>query len=304
MCGPERVLSDSVLGAIREFIRPAETCIYQAGTDSEDSIWASVLMAGWKPWTRLVVVRHAQKLCHWRHLRAWMDDRVPVWLVLQSDEDNFPRDDEGDLAAPACWLRDSSLGHIVRCSTLDEDAAVAWACGRLTGLTGAQARNLLSRASGNLAEVSSVLLKARALDGRLPDAALALLCTELPGEFADLVIQGERAEAMLAAEGMGGQDLIRSIGLLASRLQVLTALHRAHRERLSLREVVTRLGVPAFLAQKYAEIARSYDEERVSRAWLALTAAEDAYRSGAESGGVPEGIAESLVLSWLGSSMA
>lgn len=292
VCGAERVLVHEVVHEVSAAIHPDYTESYTAGRDSEKDIWESAL-SSLSVMTRVVLVRDASRLRAWHHLRAWMRSRPHnIHLIFEAAEDDFPRDGDGKLEEHAAWLRDSSLGQLVRCSSLSPEDAVAWARRRLDGLGEDQARRLLDRASGSLAEVRTVLDKARLFRGRPTDEALALLCEELPGEFAERLILGDRKGALLAAESLGG-ELGSQIGLLASRLEVLSTLHRAARDNVSRRDVTGRLGVPANLAQKYAGVARDYPEERVARCWSALAVAEDAYRSG-----TAEGAAEVLVVSW------
>lgn len=293
VCGPERTLAREVFESVALRVRPDFTERYAAGRDREPDIWEAVLSSLSRQ-QRVVMVSSAGRLKNWSHLRAWLDDRpAGIHLVFMASEDDFPRDGDGQLEVPAAWLRDSSLGQIVRCTALAPEDAVAWACGRLPGLSSQQAAYLLERASGSLAEVSTVLAKARVLGGQLNHAALDLLCSELPGDFADKLILGDRKGALLAAETMEEDSLGYSIGLLASRLETLGTLHRAAMDNISRRDVVGKLGVPAFLAQRYAGIARDYGEQRVARSWLALAVAEDAYRSGTAAGA-----AEVLAVSW------
>lgn len=299
VCGAERLLVDEVTGAtwtaiarIQE-LESDQVVFCQAGSDPESGIWDLVLDAPHGPWRRVVVIRDAGRLRRLDHLEAWFASRLPIWIVFQDNAADFPKDDAGKLTRPATWLRDSTMGQLVRCSPLDVDAAVAWARRQLPRLSEAQARRLLVRASGDLAEVRSVLFKAALFDGQVTDAALDLLCAELPGEFADLLVLGRPREAMRAAGVLDESRLRAALGLLASRLETLSLLHKAERDKVSRRDVITRLGVAPFLVQKFSGVAKDYGEQRVSRSWLALAAAEDAVRSGAR-----DGVAEALVLSW------
>lgn len=295
VCGAERVLADEVVSSVRAAVNPDETETWTAGRDREKDIWASALAIPFVA-TRLVIVRDAGKIRDWGRLRTWLAEKIVmrgVHLVFEAGEPDFPKDSDGKLADPCTWLRDSTVGQVVRCTSLDPDDAAAWAGHRLPGLTPAQARYLLDRASGSLSEVRTVLDKIRMSDCVLSQTALELLCSEMPGDFADKLIRGDRAGAMLAAETLGESGLGWSLGVLASRLDTLSALHRAARDNVSRRDVVAKMGVPAFLAQQYAGVAKDYGEQRVARCWGALAVVEDAYRSGS-----PDGAAEVLVASW------
>jgi hypothetical protein len=289
------VLAAEVVSATVAALHAYEGEHWTAGRHREKDIWASALAI---PFTgkRLVLVRDAGKLKDWEKLRTWIDQKTELhgcYLVFASYEHDFPRDADGKLAEPCTWLRDSTLGQIVRCTPLDQEEAVIWACRQMPGLASGQARRLLERTSGSLAEVRSVVSKARLLGGQANDQALDMLCSELPGDFTDKLICGDRKAAMLAAESLGSGGLGFSIGLLASRLDTLATLHRAVRDNVSRRDVIATLGVPAFLAQKYTGVSREYGEERVSRCWGVLAVVEDAYKSGSA-----DGAAEVLVTSW------
>jgi hypothetical protein len=295
VCGRERVLVSEVVDSVVRGVSPDYVEVYAAGRDREPDIWEAAL-SSLSVQTRVVIVRNVAALKAWGHLHAWLRERPRhIYLVFDDDREDFPRDD-GQLGVPLTWLRDTTLGQLVRCSALDPVDAVAWAQRQLPGLEDWQARRLLERASGSLSEVRTVLAKARMLGG-INDAAIDMLCSELPGDFADRLILGDRRGAMLAADSMGQDGLGFSLGLLASRLETLGTLHRAARDNVSRRDVTAKLGVPAFLAQKYAGVAKDYGEERVARCWVTLVAVEDAYRSGKATGA-----AEVLVVSWLGST--
>lgn len=296
-CGAERVLVDEVTASVATAVAADETETWTGGRDREKDIWASVLAIPFTA-TRLVQVREAGKLKDWDKLRSWLAEKFVmrgVYLVFEDSASDFPKDKDGKLADPCTWLRDSAVGQVVRCTALDPDEAAAWVRARNPALSAGQARYLLERASGSLSEVRSVLDKIRLSGCKVTDnmAALELLCSELPGDFADKLIRGDRKGAMLAAETLGESGLGWSLGVLASRLDTLSALHRAARDNVSRRDVVAKMGVPAFLAQQYAGVAKDYPEQRVSRCWGVLAAVEDAYRSGSS-----EGAAEVLVVSW------
>jgi hypothetical protein len=299
VCGESRVLVNEVIGATANAIGADDAEQWRAGKDREQDIWSAVLAIPARGYKRLTVIRDAGKLKDWQQLRYWMDSRALMqgsYVLFEAEETDFPKDDDGKLAPPADMLRDSAIGQIVRCSPLSPDDAVAWLIRQLPAVSEGQARHLLLRTSGDLGEVKAVLAKAGLFGGRITDEALDLLCAELPGDFADRLIVRDLPGAMLAADTMDEAVLSYSLGYLTSRLPLLSVLHRAELEHVSRRDVIAKLGVSAFLAQKYTRIAvAEYGESRVRRAWLALSAAEDAHR-----GGVSAGVAEVLVTSWWG----
>jgi hypothetical protein len=296
VCGAERVLVQEVVRETSAVSGADDIERWVAGLSKERDIWSAVLAFPTRGRKRLVVVYDAGRLSHWEQLQIWLSARSEMqgsYLIFRSESPDFPKNEDGSLADPVSWLRDSSLGQIVRCAPLSTEGAVSWISGKLPGLSTDKARHLLFRASGSLDEVGGVLRKAAYFGGVLDDAAIDLLCAELPGDFADRLIMKDKDGAMQAAEFLTAELLACSIGVLASRLETLIALHRAGIENMSRRDVITKLGVSAFLAQKYARYASAYTEERSGRCWQALAVAEDASRSG-----IMVGVPEILVASW------
>lgn len=297
VCGESRILVHEVLGVTANAIGADDVEQWQAGSSSERDLWAAVMAVPVNGYKRLSIIRDAGKLHDWKQLRYWLDARAMMrgsYVLFESEDHDFPRDDDGKLVEPVDLLRDSTLGQVIRCSPLNAEDAVAWVRRQLPAVTPDQARHLLLRASGDLTEVRAVLAKARLFGGSITEEAFDLLCNELPGDFVERLLMRDLPGAMLAAETMTPDGFGRALGFLASRLELLSVLHRAGVEFISRRDVVSKLGVPGFLAQKYSAIASAeYGEKRVSRAWLALSAAEDAHRGGAK-----DGVAESLVVSW------
>jgi hypothetical protein len=297
VCGESRYLVNEVIGTTTNAIGADDTEQWYAPQARERDIWMAALAVPVNGYKRLIIVRDAGKLRDWKQLRVWLEARVTMrgsYLLFEAEEHDFPKDGGGKLTTPADWLRDSSIAQIIRCSPLNPEDAIAWAIRQLPSVTPEQARHLLFRASGDLVEVRSVLSKARCFGGPITDEAFDLLCDELPSDFAERLILRDLPGAMLAAETLREDDVGRSLGYLASRLDLLSTLHRAARDNISRRDVITKQGVSGFLAQKYSAVARAeYGEHRMRMAWLALSAAEDAHR-----GGVTDGVAESLVVSW------
>ena len=297
VCGEERVLVNEVIDATVSAIGVADMSQWRAGKDSEREIWASVLAIPANGYKRLTVIRDAGCLKKWDQLRSWLEVRALMrdsYVLFVDGEHDFPRDSHGKLTSPADMLRDVSCGQIIRCSSLSPEDAIEWVIRQSSVISAWQARHLLSRASGDLWEVRAVLAKVGLFGGCVSDEVLDLLCAELPGDFADRLIRKDLPGSMLAAEVLDMASLGHTLGYLESRLNLLLVLHRASMDDVSCWEVAAKLGVPAFLAYKYFWVATAeYGESRVRKAWLALSAAEDSYRSG-----IITGVAEVLIVSW------
>jgi hypothetical protein len=305
VCGESRFLVHEVIGVTANAIGADDTEQWQAGRDRERDIWTAVMAIPVNGYKRLIIIRDSGQLRDWGQLRRYLDARKlglmqGSYLLFEAEEHDFPKDGDGKLTAPADWLRDSTVSQIVRCSPLNPEDAAAWVLGQFPFAAPEQVRHLLHRASGDLGEVRAVLVKARLLLRKLPPGSMLtaetfdLLCAELPSDFTERLILRDLSGAMLAAEALHTDDVSRSLGYLASRLELLATLHRAARDNTPRRDIIVKLGVSGFLVQKYFAVASAeYMEQRVSKAWLALSAAEDAHR-----GGATDGVAEALVVSW------
>ena len=120
-----------------------------------------------------------------------------------------------------------------------------------------------------------------------------MLCDPPPGgEFAELLVAGDRAGALAAARA-GQVAPGPAIGLLDSRLGMLAAIREGQRRQLEDRDIAGKLGVPRFLIGRYRNVAHEYGPDRVRRCRELLADADAAWRSGAVAG-----VAEVLAANW------
>lgn len=295
VCGPEQVLADDVVAAVRAALPAADRVVLAAGNDAERDIWAACGVLPPAGQDRLVIVRDAHKLRR-------PDELVPLvkagreaagcWLVLASGDHDFPRGRDGDGLAPhLAAIRDSSRGQMVRCTVPgEENVLLDWVARQWPGLGRNAAHRLLARAGGDLAAVRDAGAKARA-SGLAEEKYIDVLCAPRPGEeFAELLLRGDRAGALAAARDTPAGAVI---GLLDFRLGTLAAIREGQQRQFQARDMTARLGVSRFLLARYRDIAPQYGPGRVRRCRELLAAADSACRSGAD-----RGVAEVLAASW------
>jgi hypothetical protein len=292
VCGPEQALASDVVDSICGALDRWGQAVYFAGNDTERDIWAACGVIAPVGQERLVVVHDAQKLRRPGELVPLVKAgraAAGSFLLFVSAEQDFPRD-SGALAPHLAAIRDARHGQLIRCTTPKEDDLLDWVSRQWPGLGRNAAHRLLERASWDLGSVRMAGAKASAT-GLLDEKYIPVMC-EPPagGEFAELLLNGDRAGALAAAETTAAGP---AIGLLDSRLGALAAIREGQRRQFEDRDIAGKLGVPRFLIGKYRVVAQQYGPDRVRCCRELLATADAAWRSGAVAG-----VAEVLAANW------
>lgn len=261
-----------------------------AGTVADRDVWAAAGQYPIDPTrNRLVVVRDAERIRHWEPLIEWLAAarRIPtVHLVFVSNLPDFGTDRKTPAHVDAIKAR----GHIVRCAMPNETDALAWVQ-RRANLDDETARHLITRTGGNLALAASVCAKVSLFDGQAGPRTINQLCAEVPADsFVESLLLLNKRAALYAVESLRPNDYGKIIGLLDSRLDLLSVLHRAVRAGYSSREVQ---GYPLFLIKQFMPVAKHYDPQRCLYSRRVLAVVDDAHRDGAR-----DGLMSSLVALW------
>lgn len=297
VCGPEAVLREEVVTALRDAVVGTRLSL-SASVTPEREVWDACAVTPLPGMARLVVVRDAERLGSWdtlASLAAGGRELAGLYLVLVSAEPDYTRrkpdsKDKELLPGPAV-IQAASRGQIIKC-VLGPDDRLDWVAARLPQRSLLLAEYILSRVDGDLAAAAAVCSKLALLGGSPGKAMVAALCAaQSRTPFEDSLICGDTAAALRAAPAPG--ELGKVIGLLASRLDVLTTLFNAHQQELGTRDIVTRFGVPQLLVAKYRQAARNYPPARVQRCHALLAELDASFRSG-----VRAGIPEALVALW------
>jgi hypothetical protein len=283
-----------VTAAHREGAPPDQCFSLFAGEVPERDVW-DVLMACPPPGGRRTVVYGAEKLTGAGNAALLAADpgMEAAYVVFVSADADFPRD-EGVLVPHLAALQASKAAQLIRCcepaKTEDRTELVAsWWPGANLNL----AYDVLARC-GSLERAYQACEQAR-LAGLKPTREMAaVVCPSQPaGDFADLLMAGDKRGACAAIGQLSSPDLGAAIGLLASRLTVAEQIGYGVRHGLSPREAAQREHVDRWVASRVIPHVGAYASDRVRRCRRTLATAEAAWR-----GGTRAGVAESLVALW------
>lgn len=301
VCGSERVLVEEVVDHVRATLACSDLdrACYDAGSTPDKEIWASINQYSLEPGAkRLTVVRDAEKIKRWQPMIEWLQESRLTpnsYLLLVSNDTELPyvkKDGKTDGLQPFAEAI-KARGHLVRCATPSEEALVGWVQRRVA-CSEDTAKYLLERSAGELGLVQSVGQKLALFPGEPSREIIDVLCVERPAEdFTEAIISGRKPKALSALEGLSERDYSKVIGLLDSRLDLLSKLHLALRRRMSMREIVSMKGVHVFIARPLIPYSKNYDPIRVRRCRQLLAVIDDALRSGAR-----DGCMEALVSLW------
>jgi hypothetical protein len=294
VCGPEPVLVREVVAAHREGAPPDQCGALFAGEVPEREVWDALLSSP-PPGGRRTVVYGAEKLKNAGNAALVAADGGldATYTVLVSAEPDFARDGTA-LVPHLAALQASKAAQLVRCcepsKVEDRTALVAswW-----PGATPNFAYDVLARC-GSLERAYLACEQAR-MAGLAPGREMAaVVCPAEPGgDFADLLMSGDKRAAVAVAGQLSAPDLGAVIGLLASRLVAAEQISAGVRDGMHPREAASRERVDRFVASRVIPYIGAYTADRIGRCRRALAVAESAWRSGTRAG-----VAESLVARW------
>jgi hypothetical protein len=299
VCGSEPVLIEEIVATA--LAQATSSLVLDAAECSEADVWSAVASPPADPDERLLVlVRSAQRLKRWDQLAPLLTarDLGQVRVLFVSSEERLARrrgeDEEKAVLAPhLALLRDSRPGMVVECRVPEDwrdmpEWLLEWASTALGG-AGRVAGEMLLMLSGSITEAAAVAAKLTGA-GIPPSREMITALADPAASYTEAVIAGRTAEALAAAAGMTREDTGAAIGLLASRLDLLLALHEAAMRHWDARETAVKGSVPSFLQLRYRAAAASYSHDRARSLRLVLAEADAAWRSGAQDG-VPEFVA-------------
>ncbi len=296
VCGPQRVLVDDVADTTRALVG-AGVLDTDSTTGTDRERWAKAFQHPMTPGgNRLLVVRDAEKITSWAPFSSWIAGlrTLPgVYLLFVSGEDDLPRTGSSKRAPVKEHIEAMRppRGHVVRCTELSEDDAVAWVKAR-SPLDDSTARHLLTRVAGHLGDAAAVCAKLSVFGPvQVSPAIVDQLVEARPADdFADSLLAGDKAAALAHIPALSDTDLTKLVALLDQRLDLFTQLWEAQAQGRYGRAVT---GVNPYLVRKYTPLVKHYQPHRRARCRQVLAVVDDAVRSGSRSG-----VWEVLVALW------
>jgi hypothetical protein len=297
VCGDQPVLIEEIVDHTRTLVAAGEldTVSLTGGTVPDVDVWAATHQYPLDPTAaRFVLVRDAAKIKLWDPLRTWLAEnrRLPgTHLLFVAGTTDLPAGTGPVATALEAIKAKRTLGLIVKATQPSPDDLHAWLKRRAPALSDYVAAHLLARIGGNLMAAAHVAAKLALFDVTVSTATIDALVEELPADsFADCLLAGDKRQALRQAESMGDDDVLRALGLLDLRLDLLVAVHRGLRHGRRPHEIT---GVNPYLARRYGDLAKHYEPRRAANLRTVLAVVDTALRSGARIG-----LLETLVALW------
>jgi hypothetical protein len=287
VCGPEPDLAREVVAAYRG-IGAADRGALFAADLGELKVWDDVLSAP-PDGGRLLVVYGAEQLTDLAKLAdltgAGMDTAYTVFVDGRGD---FPRAGERSrkLAPEFEGLQKARGAQLIRCCAPSrEDDQVRLVASWWPGAGLSFGQQVLARCGGSLHYAYMACEKARRAQLEPTARNAGAVCLPPPGaSVADALVAGDCKTAMAGAAALQRSDVGATLGLLASRLAMLTAIATARTQGMSTQEMPSKLHIDRFLLHLMLPHASAYAPARAARCRELLAVAESAYRSGPADG--------------------
>jgi DNA polymerase III delta subunit len=288
--GPAKVLVEEVLDDIRARVDPRDDQYVQLSGDQKPAdLWSALSQYPIDTkHTKLVVVRDAHKIKKWQGFISWAESReMPrTYVVFVGD------DAEVDTKQPY-FERLQRSGRIVRCTTTDEEAVIAYMRSRVE-IDRSTAKFLYERVGFDFDEARNVILKLQAI-GRPADLKLVmwLAPASAVSDFVVELMARRKASAVDAIPRVPEEMYSQIVGALDWRLDAASRLWRVTQRRRSMQEILSETGLKPHWVKELSAIAKYYDKKQVVRSTKALAFVDDQLLRGER-----QGILETLVLLW------
>lgn len=286
VCGPERVLVEQVVAGTRAAAVAAGESYERrwAGELTDEQLWLACRPLPTAPATRrLFVIRDAERIRHFDvgllRLRS-----SATRLLLVSGEAELSE-------CPGAVL----AGLAVCCDRPRAPQLLAWAARRSGGaLDAGTAAHLLDRVGGRLEEAADVADKLALFVGPANHRVIEALCEPAPvRSFADALVDGQPAAALLAAGELGPGDYPAVVGELAAALDALAVLGPVVRAGTAAKDLSRATDLGWRLVRRLVPLAPAYLPDTIARRRELLAVIDRAVTRGAG-----EGLAEALVALW------
>jgi DNA polymerase III delta subunit len=289
--GPDRVLVEEVVDAVRDAVAPSDLdrLTFSAGSDKDIDVWTAVNQYPLEGRAKkLVVVREAEKMKDWSTFETWLMSRsMPnTHVVFVSDEETV------DTSQPHIE-RIKKTGRLVKCGPLNEEDTVTYL--QLHGsIDRHTAMYLVERVGGKLWAAAECMKKAAFFNTEVTVPIIDAISIPSPGvEFTDELLAIRKRSALAVVESVPLEDYPHIVGRLDYDLEILAKIHRAARYDATVPGVIKSTKVPGNLVKKFLPSARYYDRDRVRECVRTLNFVDARVQRG-----VREGVLEVLVALW------
>lgn len=308
VCGPERVLVEEVVDAIRAHVDPdpMDYVSLTAGEVKDRDVWTQlnqypilgekVIDTKVVPVRRLVVVRDAERIKNWEPFHEWfaatdmgLASRAAVCAVFVSNMEDWP----------ATWLPDVREKVVKQARLIDcrlNDAEALKYLGSKGNIDAKNAAYLLQRVGGDITKARDCLQKMRFFKKAIGPSLIDALTTYSPSTtFVDDLLSMKKPSALSAIEQIPLEEYGQVIGLLEWNLAALTKLARLVRtvERGNRRELEAKAKLKRPTLDRLLPLVHMYDRKKVVDRLHVLAFIDDWYQQGAR-----EGLLEVAVARW------
>lgn len=298
ICGDQTTLTEMVLDDIKRILDVPVTDYLCVDASQSVNVWDAASQYPLDPeGNRLTVVRQAEKFTRWGELADWLAlsrNNPKNFLVFVSYEADAPAVfDKGKKVTYADHIElIRAKGKFIKCSQPNDEDLMKWC--QSFGLSEESAEFVISRTSGDVSAILSVLKKVKVWKGSPNKNALALFCQEQAlDSLADYLILLDKQSAMVALNSLIPDDYSRVISRLDARLDQMLDINRCIIRRMYANDIAQTTGIKIFLVNKFKGVAKDYDFHKIKQRRQIITLADGHLRAGAKVG-----VMESVIALW------
>lgn len=291
LVGPERLLAEEILDAIRKAVNPHDLdyAYMSAASVKDRDIYSQLNQYPLDPLRkRLVVVRECDKIKKWDQLTEWLLSRhIPQTVAVFIDSRL-----EVDTTTPH-MERVVKSGRLVKCGPLNEEDALLYIHAKCE-ITSSAAKLLWQRTGSNLRLAADVAKKATLFRGTADERVVMMLTELAPADdFLEALLRMDKATALNAIAAVPEDEISRIIGSLDYRLGLLHHMHSAMQRNQSIRELVSSTRISPFLVKQMLPYVKYYDRSKIRSCVDVLAFADTNFQNGARIG-----LLETVTATW------
>jgi hypothetical protein len=288
LCGTEKVLVEEVVDEVRASLGPKVEYYSLVGKMMADKlIWDIAFQHSIIPdTTKLIVVRHAEKLEDWGPLATFLANSRSLpntYLVFVSEDASLytEKDDYGNREwLPPAILKGNVKASTIECKKLKREDIIELIKAR-TKADDRTAKYLMMHSGGSLYEIVNLCKKVALFDGKLTEHLVDVLCAEFPiDDFITLLLSMKKPEAMIVSKNVPVEAYSDVFQEIDAKLDVLRQLNPLLGRTTPFREIAYEIKTSDALVRELFPIAKYYDKSRVQRYREVLAILDGYYHRG------------------------